>query len=84
MGKILVFNNNDSESSKRPLFCAQDFRDYVGYRVLNVLSDECDSNTKLILINEKTRDKVCIDIDRALDGETIFVVDESGNGGGVV
>lgn len=68
MGDIIGFQK------KEPIYCAQDLREYIGFMIIDVVSDECDCNAKLLLANDQTGEKALLDIDRALDGETIFAI----------
>lgn len=81
MNKIIEFNKDNNISQLEPIYCAQDLRDYIGYKIRDVSSDEYDCNAKLHLINEETGERVSIDIDRALDGETMFVCANECGGG---
>ncbi|WP_270853475.1 hypothetical protein [Roseburia hominis] len=69
MGKVLEF------LQRRPFYCAEDFRCYVGFTIEEVISDENDCNAKLILKNAKTNKRAVLDIERALDGETVFALE---------
>lgn len=68
MGKILEFQQ------KCPLYCAQNLREYIGCVIEDVVSDEYDCNAKLVLRDKKTKKRVVLDIERALDGETVFAL----------
>ena len=70
MQKVLNFQQ------KNPLYCAQDLREYIGYIIEDVVSDEYDCNAKLVLRDKKTNKKVVFDVEGALDGETVFVLKE--------
>lgn len=69
MGKILEFQQ------KCPLYCAQDLREYIGCTIEDVVSDEYDCNTKLVLRDKKTNKRIVLDVERALDGETVFTLE---------
>lgn len=77
MSKTINFNSiNEGTKEKRPMFCEQDFRDFIGFTIKDVLSDESDCNVYLVLENRKTNESVQIGcFDTVLDGETLFVVD---------
>lgn len=70
MGKIIQF-----EQEKIPVFSSLDFKEYVGYCIKDVVSDENDCNVKIVLEN-KTKDKAEIWFrDSTIDGESIFIID---------
>lgn len=47
---------------KEPMYCGEDFRQYVGYMIEDVLSDESDCHTKLVLKDKtKINKKVVLD-----------------------
>lgn len=69
MGKVLNFQQ------KNPLYCAQDLREYIGYIIEDVISDEYDCNAKLVLRDKKMNKRIVLDVERALDGETVFVLE---------
>ena len=64
MGKVLNFQQ------KSPLYCAQDLREYIGYIIEDVISD-----AKLVLKDKKTNKRIVLDVERALDGETVFALE---------
>ncbi len=68
MGEVVTF------AQKEPMYCAQDFREYIGYKIIDVISNEIDSDTRLILQNEQSGKRVTIEgLDSVLDGETLFI-----------
>lgn len=69
MEKILEFQQ------KCPLYCAQDLREYIGCVIEDVVSDEYDCNAKLVLRDKKMNKRIVLDVERALDGETVFVLE---------
>ena len=69
MGKVLNFQQ------KNPLYCAQDLREYIGCIIEDVASDEYDYNAKLVLRDKKMNKRIVLDVERALDGETVFVLE---------
>lgn len=68
MEKIVDFQK------KEPVYCAQDLRDYIGWVVEDIISDKDDCNVQVVLKNMHSSKKAVIDIDRALDGETLLVI----------
>ena len=54
----------------------EDFRRYVGYRIEDVFSDENDCNVQIKLKNTHTNKSATIYADKALDGETLYVMDK--------
>lgn len=62
--------------NKVPMYCGQDFRQYVGYRIEDVLSDENDCNVRIKLKNTHTNKSATIYADKALDGETLYAMDK--------
>lgn len=58
--------------SLQPLYCAQDLREYIGYTITRVESDEDDLDSKVYLENP-SGNTVVLHTDRALDGETLFI-----------
>lgn len=75
---MAVTDPEDSEEvhDKEPMYCGEDFRRYVGYRIEDVLSDENDSNVQIKLKNTHTNKSATIYADKALDGETLYVMDK--------
>lgn len=67
MEKIVDFQK------KEPVYCAQDLRDYIGWGIEDIISDKDDCNAQVVLKDMHSNKKAVIDIDRALDGETLFV-----------
>lgn len=56
---------------KQQIYCGQDFRDWEGYRILQVQSDDLDRNVRIKLINETGHIvKLFLD-DLCFDGETM-------------
>lgn len=70
MSKVIQF-----EQEKRPVFCDQDFRDYVGYFIKDVISEGINSDVKIILENKQKERAEILVKDSALDGESIFITD---------
>ena len=68
MGKVLNFQQ------KSPLYCAQDLREYIGYIIEDVISDEYDCNAKLVLRDKKANKRIILDVERSLDGESVFAL----------
>lgn len=68
MKNILKFNQRE------PLYCAQDLRACIGFTITDVISDENDCNARMILENESSGERVLIEVDKALDGETLFLL----------
>ena len=68
MGKVLNFQQ------KSPLYCAQDLREYSGYIIEDVISDEYDCNAKLVLRDNKANKRIILDIERSLNGESAFAL----------
>lgn len=58
-----------------PLYIAQDLRDYEGYTIKEVQSDDNDLNSRVIL-EGKEGNTVTLIADKALDGETLFIEEE--------
>jgi len=58
-------------SKLRPLYCAQDLRDYIGYTITRVSSDDNDLNSRIYLENASGH-TVVLHADKALDGESLF------------
>ena len=75
---MVVTDPEDSEEvhDKEPMYCGEDFRRYVGYRIEDVLSDENDCNVQIKLKNTHTNKSATIYADKALDGETLYVMDK--------
>lgn len=69
MGDLLRFQN-----PPEPIYCAEDLEEYVGFRIEGVSSGECGENVYLMLSDDRNNKRVLIDINRALDGETLFLI----------
>ena len=58
---------------KESIFCGQDFRELIGYRVTKVLSNEIDLNVRVVLEDSKGNHvKIFLD-DICFDGEHLRV-----------
>lgn len=68
MEKIVNFQK------KAPIYCAEDLREYIGYVIENIISDENDCNAQIVLRNTHTNKSVAVSMDKALDGETLFIM----------
>lgn len=63
---------------KQQIYCGQDFRDWEGYRILQVQSDDLDRNVRIKLINETGHIvKLFLD-DLCFDGETMSYTEWQG------
>lgn len=63
---------------KQQIYCGQDFRDWEGYRILQVQSDDLDRNVRIKLANDEGHIvKLFLD-DLCFDGETMSYTEWQG------
>ena len=57
---------------RQPIYCGQDIRNWIGYKIVDVKSNKLDLNVRVKLMNDKGRivqiflDNLCF------DGDTLF------------
>lgn len=56
-----------------PVYCGQDLREYVGYTIKNVESDDDDLDCRVILENKAGHTAVLIMGGLSMDGESLFI-----------
>lgn len=57
---------------KQPIYCGQDFRDWIGYKIVDVQSNKLDLNVRVKLMNESGRIVKLFFNDLDFDGDTLF------------
>lgn len=57
---------------KKPVCCAQNFRDWIGYKIVDVQSNKLDLNVRVKLMNESGRVVKLFFNDLDFDGDTLF------------
>lgn len=57
---------------KQPIYCGQNFRKWIGYKIVAVQSNELDLNVRVKLMNESGRIVKLFFNDLDFDGDTLF------------
>lgn len=62
---------------KQQIYCGQDFRDWEGYRILQVQSDDLDRNVRIKLANDDGHVVKLFLNDMCFEGEFMHYAEES-------
>lgn len=57
---------------KQPVCCGQNFRDWIGYKIVGVQSNKLDLNVRITLMNESGHVVKLFFNDLEFDGDTLF------------
>lgn len=60
---------------KLPICCGQNFREWIGYKIVDVQSNKFDLNVRVKLMNESGRIVKLFFNDLDFDGDTLFYVE---------
>ena len=61
---------------KQQIYCAQDIRNWEGYRILQVKSNRLDRNVRITLVNDDGRAVKLFLNDMCFDGEFLHYAEE--------
>ncbi len=57
---------------KKPICCGQNFRDWIGYKIVDVQSNKLDLNVRVKLMNDSGHVVKLFFNDLDFDGDTLF------------
>lgn len=66
----------EKKTKKQPIYCGHDFKDWEGYRIVEVQSNELDLNVKVKLMNDSGHIVKIFFDNLCFDGDTMFYTEE--------
>ncbi|MCB6544026.1 hypothetical protein [Blautia glucerasea] len=70
--KEIIMGTRRKKLKKLPICCGQNFKDWIGYKIVDVQSNKLDLNVRVKLMNESGRIVKLFFNDLDFDGDTLF------------